>query len=40
MTIIKGSLKKDKYNNTREHKDFPRGNHKGENTAKIPQYII
>ena len=26
--------------NTREHKDFPQGNHKGENPTKLPQYII
>ena len=23
---------------TQEHKDFPQGNHKGENPAKLPQY--
>ena len=33
-----GSLKEQQAHKQKEHKDFPRGNHKGENPAKLPQY--
>ena len=41
ITISKGSLKEiQMQQHKRTHKDFPQGNHKGENPAKIPQYRI
>ena len=35
---IVGSLKEQQAQKHKEHKVFPRGNHKGENPAKLPQY--
>ena len=33
-----GWLKEQQAQQHKEHKDFPQGNHKGENPAKLPHY--
>ena len=37
FTIV-GSLKEQQTQQHKEHKDFPQGNHKGENPSKLIQY--
>ena len=39
FTIVE-SLKEQQAQHQKEHIDFPWGNHKGENPAKLPQYRI